>query len=282
MNKYQKTLITVTTVASLALALPALADSQANQHGDVTGGSFNPTVRMGDNGGQPGRPMMGNRVGQPEVIGKVTAINGTTLTVQSVKRGIRVESVSTSTAPSVFTVDASNARVLKANATSTLSDIAVGDNIIVQGKLSGTNVTAAIIHDAPAIGKNNSSRGSELLMQGNGQPVVIGDITSVSGNSIVISNKSNVSYTVDVSSASILKQGIAGTTTVSSLTVGDGVIVQGVINGNSVSASSVIDRGATSSVTDLNASTTTKQAKPGIVSGIFTSVGSFFSRLFGF
>ncbi|MEI7777700.1 MAG: hypothetical protein WCI52_03765 [bacterium] len=281
MNKYQKTLITVTTVASLALALPALADSQSNQKGGEMGGLFNPVARMGDNGGQPGRPMMGNRAGQPDVIGKVTAINGTTLTVQSVKRGVRVESASTSTAPSVFTVDASNARVLKANATSTLSDIAVGDNIIVQGKLSGTNVTAAIIHDAPAIGKNNSSRGSELMMQGNGQPVVIGDITSVNGNSIVISNKSNVSYTVDVSSASILKQGVTGTTTVSNLVVGDGVIVQGVINGNSVSASSVIDRGV-SPTTDLNASTTTKQAKPGIVSGIFSSVGSFFSRLFGF
>ena len=111
---------------------------------------------------------------------------------------------------------------------------------------------------------------------------MIGEITSISGNSIVINNKSNVSYNIDVSSAHVLKQGVEGTTTVSSLVVGDSVIVQGVVNGNSVVASSVIDRGGVLPTAVNSNASTTKQSNPGIVAGLFNSVGSFFSRLFGF
>ena len=304
MNKYQKTLITVASIASLALAFPALADSQAQnqgQQGGGIGGFFSSMFHMGRGGqqgpqdqsgqpdqqGQPGRPMMeGNRMGQAAVIGNVTAISGTTITVQQAKRP-------NASSTSLYTVDASNAVIYNRNATSSISSIAIGNTIIVQGTLSGTNVTATLIRDVP-MGPNNgmglgkgkegdNKRGptsTEPMLQGNGQPIVIGSIASINGNSVVVTNKSNATYTVDVSAAHIIKQGVNGTTTVASLAVGDGVIVQGVVNGNSITASTLIDRGVPPVGNNSSASSSDgSKPKP---AGIFGSIGNFFSHLFGF
>ncbi len=298
MNKYQKTLITIASIASLALAFPALADSQGpnqnGQQGGGLGGFFSSMFHMGGgnkppapNGGSNqgyqagmlGRPMMGNRVGQMAVVGNVTAINGTTLSVKSRRPG----TASTST----ISVDASNATIFKVDATSSISSIAIGDNVIVQGTIVGNNVTATIVRDIQSMGGNKgtqASRQKEMPQAptGNGQPVVIGNITSISGNSIVISNKSNVNYTVDVSSAHILKQGVNGTSTVSNLAVGDGVIVQGTVNGSAITASTVIDRGVAPSNPENSNASSSEQNKPKFVGGVFGSIGSFFTHLFGF
>jgi hypothetical protein len=56
-----------------------------------------------------------------------------------------------------------------------------------------------------------------------------------------ITNASNVSYTVDASSATISKNN--ATSSVSNIAVGDRVVVQGAVNGNSITASSIIDQG---------------------------------------
>jgi len=80
------------------------------------------------------------------VHGTVSAMNGTTLTV--------VATDPQSGTSSTYTVDAANAQLLKGDgsskpSTSTLSSVAVGDNVVIDGSLSGTNVTAKMIIDGP-------------------------------------------------------------------------------------------------------------------------------------
>ncbi len=68
--------------------------------------------------------------------GKVTAINGNTLTVTN-KKGV------------VFTVDATNASIvnMKDKSPMMVSQVLVGDTVAVKGTMVGTNVTATKILD---------------------------------------------------------------------------------------------------------------------------------------
>lgn len=189
------------------------------------------------------------------VSGKVTAVSGSTLTVAGRN--------STS-----YTVDASAATVTKSKAASSVSAIAVGDTVFVQGTVNGTSVTATTIEDGVGAQWPGSNGGAKIpgsggaTIAGNGEPVVAGSVTAISGSTITITNKSNVTYTIDASA-----------TTYSNVKVGDGIVVQGTVNGNSVVASSVIDNAANAS-----AAGGAKPAHKGILNGI----GSFFSHLFGF
>ena len=88
---------------------------------------------------------------RPGVFGTVTAVNGNTITVQS--RGFGQNSTQTT-----YTVDASNATVTKNNAASSVGDIAVGDNIMVQGTVSGTSVTAKTIRDGIPQARNGQQK----------------------------------------------------------------------------------------------------------------------------
>ncbi len=80
-------------------------------------------------------------------VGKVTAINGNSLSINTVvvMRSTTTQAVSTSTL--AFTIDATNAAVVKDKATTTVASIAVGDFIIVQGPATGSVVTAKLIMD---------------------------------------------------------------------------------------------------------------------------------------
>ncbi len=96
-------------------------------------------------GGFGGRGMGGAMMGRG-VHGTVSAISGNTLTVTSTNPK--------TSAASTYTVDASGATVLKGDGTakpasSTLSSVAVGDTVSVQGTVSGTSVTAKMIIDGP-------------------------------------------------------------------------------------------------------------------------------------
>ena len=75
------------------------------------------------------------------VSGTVDAMDGTTITVDG-RQG-------TSTATTTYSVDASNAKVIKGSATTTasVSDISVGDHVIIRGTVSGTSVTATTVID---------------------------------------------------------------------------------------------------------------------------------------
>ncbi len=77
---------------------------------------------------------MGGRHGKgPGVMGQVSAVNGSTITVTSMDG-------------TSYTVDAASAKVQRF-VTGSLSDIAVGDRIGVHGTVSGTTITATNIMD---------------------------------------------------------------------------------------------------------------------------------------
>ena len=255
--------------ASLALALPVFAATSVQGWG---GGG------MHRGGGAPG------------VFGTVNAVNGTTLTVTA---KVRPNATSTA-APTVYTVDASNAKIYKGSAMSavSVSNIATGDTVMVQGAVDGSNVTATIIRDGVVggmIGRPgmpggqvldhgaSSTPGGASAIKGNGEPVVGGSVTAISGASLTVTNASNVTYTIDTTSATIVKNGT--TSTIASVAVGDGVVVQGAVNGTSITASSVIDHGARGTQAS---STGPGGPRGGSFGGIFSAIGGFFQHLFGF
>ena len=210
------------------------------------------------------------------ISGTVSAINGNTITIYG-KNGF-----GTSTPTTVFTVDATNAKVMKNNATSTVSNIAIRDIIVVQGTVSGTTITATLIRDDVIRGAgmmNGQKNGQENKnginqIQGNGQPVVTGTISTISGSTITISNKGNVQYTVDATNAKVVKGN--ATSSISNVVVGDNVIVQGTVNGTSITASFVIIQNR-----PANQSTNypVKQVQN---KGLFGTIGNFFTHLFSF
>ena len=138
MKKYILAVATVATLGALALsATPAFAQSTTSN-----------SAPNAQHTGWSGRGGIG-KMTPPAVFGTVSAINGTNLSVTS------------KASKNSFTVDASNATVMKNNATSTLSSVTVGDTVVIMGTVSGTNVTATSIRDS-VIGmrKNNFSYGT--------------------------------------------------------------------------------------------------------------------------
>ena len=111
-------------------------------------------------------------------------------------------------AGTVYTVDATNAKIYKGSATTTVSvsGIAAGDTVMVQGTVSGTNVAATVIRDGiggmmgiqpgmpgKGFGHGASSTPSTTpIIQGNGEPVVGGSVTAISGTTLTVTNASNV------------------------------------------------------------------------------------------
>jgi hypothetical protein len=82
------------------------------------------------NGMHRGHAPMGND-------GNVTAINGTTITMQE----------ESDEGGAVYTIDASGATFMKDGATGTVSSIAVGDKIFVKGTVTGNTVVATSVMD---------------------------------------------------------------------------------------------------------------------------------------
>ncbi len=179
-------------------------------------------------GGKPGM-MGGMRKMTPAVFGTVSSVSGNTIMVSG-----RV-GFGTSTPAVAYTVDATNAKVMKNNAAGTISSIVAGDTVFVQGTITGTNVVATNIRDGVMMGgKGRMASSTPNQIQGNGEPVVAGTISAISGNTITVSNKSNVTYTVDATNAKVLVGN--STSAIANLKVGDAVVIQGTVNGNSIAA----------------------------------------------
>ncbi|NTV44099.1 MAG: hypothetical protein HGA67_00180 [Candidatus Yonathbacteria bacterium] len=226
--------------------------------GTVSGASVNATaIHNGTRKGM-GRMKNGgdNAIGHFDVSGTVATVNGSTLTVAA-SNG------------TTYTVNAGSATVYKNGVTSTIANVLVGDAVKIKGIISGTTVTATIVYDGtlPA----GVGGGSAALIQGNGQPVVAGTVTAVSGTTITMTNKSNVTYTINAASATVVKAKVSST--VASIAVGDNLVVQGTVNGTSITASSIVDGGPTS--------TTTTEHK-GMFGGFFGGMGGFLKKVFGF
>ncbi len=211
--------------------------------------------------------MMGHR---PGVFGTVSAISGSTLTVQSKGWGPNAQATT-------YTIDATNATVSKNGASSSIGNIVAGDTVMVQGTVSGTSVTATSIKDGLPSMPNGGMRGRGIGMmptpiQGNGQPVVGGSVSAISGSTLTLSTKAGTTYSVDASGATVVKGN--ATSSLSSVAVGDNVVAQGAVNGSSVTASSVIDQGAPY--------TAGSGQVPPMHRGLFNVIGGFFQHLFGF
>ena len=89
-----------------------------------------------------------NASSTPVVFGTVEAVNGSYVTISSVLRG----------ATTTYTIDASAAKIIKSgSATTTISDIVVGDKILVKGNISGTNVSAETITDNKSKNTKNTN-----------------------------------------------------------------------------------------------------------------------------
>lgn len=241
-KKYISFLVIVGVMLGLIGASPALAKSNSN--------------------GNNGIGEIERQIKKPLVVGTVATINGTTLTVTEKAKSNGVTAVT-------YTVDASNATVTKNGKVSTVSNIAVGDMVMIQGTLTGTNIKATIIRDG--ITKKEKTTPTPIV-QGNGQPIVAGVIASINGNTISITNKSNITYTIDASIAKI----VVGNkiSTISNIAVGDTVVVQGAINGTSVTAYSVIDQRLSAN----NGSDNSDKLYKGFMGGMI----NLFRQLFGF
>ena len=90
--------------------------------------------------------------------------------------------------------------------------------VMVQGTVSGSNVTATMIRDGVGMtgrggfsfpGRATSTATNATPpIQGNGEPVIGGSVTAINGSTLTVTNASNVTYTIDVSNAKIVKNGV--------------------------------------------------------------------------
>jgi hypothetical protein len=259
-KEYLPWMIAASFVVGFAMVAPVFAQGMPNGRG---GG-----MARGDIGNGPA----------PAVVGSVTAINGTMLTLQTWRRP-----GSANAAGTIYTVDAANAEVFDKGATSTVAGIAPGDMVSVQGTANGTNITATVIRYGMngAFGRRGAANGSTTPpFRGNGEPIVGGSVTAISGTTLTITNVSNVTYAVNAASSTVVLHGT--TSTLASIAVGDNVMVQGVVNGTSITASMILDQG------NMNhASVTPNVNRPHGHGGFdpfgfFGAIGGFFKHLFGF
>jgi Domain of unknown function (DUF5666) len=171
-----------------------------------------------------------------DIKGTVSAVNGSALTV--VSKNPKSGTVTT------YTVDVSKATLKKfttgsALATVTVSDIAVGDVVFVRGSVTGTSVVAASVMDGLVKPMITKKEGNEGIRTPLGQ---VGKVTAINGTTITMQEgpaNNLVTYTVDASSATVMKDGVAST--VSAIAVGDKIMVKGTVTGTNVVATSIAD-----------------------------------------
>ena len=190
----------------------------------------------------------------PGVLGTVTAKSGTTLTVKAGKEG------------TLYTVTTADAKIrTPGKGDATLSDIVVGDIILVQGDIDGTSIDASMIIDA------RLPKGTIIKKDMSG---IVGIVTAVTGSTITVKGKNDITYTVDADQARIRHEG-DDEAEVGDIDVGDTIIVQGAVNNTSVDATAIIAVDADTKAelkADLKAEGKT---------GFFHRLGLFFKGFFG-
>ena len=187
-----------------------------------------PVVTMAQEGGQNIMLGIGNKIhnimsAKNMVVGTVTTRSGTTLTVTDAKNV-------------VYTIDASAAKIdpgMKGGTGLTVANILVGDKVVVTGPVTGNTETAKMINDRSMNGRN----------------IFMGTVTVANGSVLTIDTmvgKTKTSYTVDASSAALLKgmgKGTTATIAITDIKTGDRIFAIGTLSGTNVSATSVRDLG---------------------------------------
>ncbi len=212
------------------------------------------------------------------ILGTVSSINGNNILLY-IKQGTSAKTKNQLPviATTTHVVDATNASVLINNATSSISEIAVGDTLFVQGVADGNKkIIANIIRDiatinskVKVISNNNQKQNSTSTLANNSgsQPVIIGTVTSINNSTIIIKDRNSTSFSIDATSAKILKKN--GEILVSNIALGDYLMVQGKISSSSAVATVILDRGIIAT-TSASKSTT----------NIFNKIGNFIKGLF--
>ena len=181
--------------------------------------------------------------GAPGTQGTIKSIDGSTLTVET-SDGDSVEVTTSSDTTVTQTTDGS------------VSDVAVGDNLLVTGSTSGSQTQAEQIVDMgdqdisngfggggpPGDGSGSGSaqtppQGAPSGGSGNFTPPVFGSVTAVDND--VITLKTAQGDTATVTTTSSTKVTVRHSAAVSDLTEGDTVFVMGTKDGNVVAATSI-------------------------------------------
>lgn len=257
-------------IISIGGASHVFAESKGDDDNKGTSASIGFKIGVSDHEGDDDRDESKDKDGEYSrgVYGSVTAVNGTTISVRDSRTNV------------VYTVDTTKAKIDKNRVTILVSGIAVGDMVLVEGTTTGTAVVATSIHDGVLVkgsadwkdNKEKDDKNNQMMFpEGNGQPIVGGTVTAVNASQVTITNKSNVSYTIDVINAKVTKAGKV--VTKADIMVGDTILAQGTVNGTTVVAVSVIDQGVVS--------VDTTHQDNGKKVGFFRKIGNFFSRMFG-
>jgi hypothetical protein len=131
---------------------------------------------------------------------------------------------------------------------------------------------------APGQNRDDRSTSSTSPVLGNGQPIIAGTISAINGNSLTVTTASNITYIVDTTNAKILAGQNA--ITLSNVVIGNKVLVQGTVNGTSVTASTVMDQSVANNGHDQGpGKPSSGNQKP---KGFLGGIGHFFMHLFGF
>lgn len=153
-----------------------------------------------------------NNIPRVGIVGTVEAISGTTITL-------------TAKNSTKYSVEASNAKIVKAGSAITIGSIQVGDTLLVKGKVSGTEVVATAIVDGVGFKKGVRAIKNEFV-KGN---ITFGKILSVNGSSFTVeTHQKNATTTISVTTtnATTFKKD-ASSATLSDLAVGEHVLVAG-------------------------------------------------------
>jgi hypothetical protein len=157
------------------------------------------------------------------VSGKISVIDGPTLTIVSGSK--------------TYTVDASAAKITKGVGRqvedSVLSELKVGDMVLVSGKISDTKISATAVMILSV----------ENIMKT--APVVSGKITAIKGMTLTVIGKNNTSYSVDITNAKLVGSFGKNISQISAanLRVGGAVSVSGTVSGTNIKASTVMATG---------------------------------------
>jgi hypothetical protein len=190
--------------------------------------------------------------------------------------------------------------------TITVSDIHIGDLLVVRGTVTGTTIVATDITVSPSLGGTGGEK----------KAMVTGTVQTISGMTLTVlssaaaSTQAAVTYTVDASSAVIRKYSVPSpapaasatggtavgknipprrpmesTASVSDIAVGDTVSVQGTVSGTNIIALEIVDGvklGAGQGRVNLEQTgAELKKEVEAVKPGLWAKIESFFSGLFG-
>jgi hypothetical protein len=225
------------TVAVVVIAAAVTFAVVLITHGGGSSSAATPTATSNPQSGVGGGPGGFAGRGGGGTVGSISSVSGTTLTIKDFNgQSTKVATTSKTT----VTKSVSGA----------VSDIKVGDHVVVIGSGSTTQIAARQITDS---GTSASTNGAGGGFPGGGQrgngggsappggatnfSFATGTVKSVNGSTIVVSSSTGSSSTITTSSSTTVTN--VTPATVSDLSVGEQVVVSGTTNNGVVSATSI-------------------------------------------